>query len=48
LARPASRGRLKDPRVLAAQVHRMLADPRATAFVENFAGQWLFLRDLSR
>ncbi len=24
----------------------MLADPRADAFVTNFAGQWLFLRNL--
>ena len=28
------------------QVRRMLADPRAEAFVNNFAGQWLFLRNL--
>ena len=32
--------------VLAAQVKRMLADQRADAFVSNFAGQWLFLRNL--
>ena len=25
---------------------RMLADPRSSALVENFAGQWLFLRNL--
>ncbi len=24
----------------------MLADPRSSALVENFAGQWLFLRNL--
>jgi cytochrome c553 len=42
----ASRGRLKDPRVLQAQVRRMLADSRASALVQNFGGQWLFLRDL--
>ena len=24
----------------------MLADPRAAALVENFAGQWLYLRNL--
>ena len=29
------------------QVQRMLADPRADAFVNNFAGQWLFLRNLA-
>jgi hypothetical protein len=32
--------------VLEAQVARMVADARADAFVENFAGQWLFLRNL--
>jgi hypothetical protein len=39
-------GRLSTPGVLAAQVRRMLADPRASAFVSNFAGQWLQLRNL--
>jgi hypothetical protein len=34
------------PAALAQQVRRMLADPRAEAFVRNFAGQWLFLRNL--
>jgi hypothetical protein len=29
-----------------AQVHRMLASPKAQAFVENFAGQWLEIRNL--
>src|SRR4030095_9741409 len=29
------------------QVRRMLSDPRADAFVNNFAGQWLFLRNLA-
>jgi hypothetical protein len=38
--------KLHRPEVLAAQVRRMLADPRASALVENFAGQWLFLRQL--
>jgi len=40
-------GTLHRPEVLAAQVKRMLADPRASALVENFAGQWLFLRQLA-
>jgi len=31
---------------LTAQVNRMLADPKATALVENFAGQWLQLRSM--
>ena len=32
--------------VLEQQVRRMLADPRSNALVENFAGQWLHLREL--
>ncbi len=31
---------------LAAQVQRMLKDPRSEALVENFAGQWLQLRQM--
>jgi hypothetical protein len=42
----AAQGRLKDPAVLDQQVKRMLADPRSQALVRNFAGQWLFLRNL--
>ena len=42
----AEAGRLSDPDELRRQVHRMLADPRASALVENFAGQWLFLRNV--
>ena len=42
----AERGELRDPQVLERQVQRMLADERATAFIENFAGQWLYLRNL--
>jgi mono/diheme cytochrome c family protein len=42
----ASRGRLSDPKVLEAQVRRMVADPRSRELVENFAGQWLQLRNL--
>ena len=39
-------GRLSQPAVLERQVRRMLADPKAAALVDNFAGQWLFLREL--
>ena len=46
LLRTATDGSLKKPEVLAAQVRRMLADPKATALVENFAGQWLEIRKL--
>jgi hypothetical protein len=42
----AAAGRLSDDPVLSAQIDRMLADPKATAMVENFAGQWLYLRNL--
>jgi mono/diheme cytochrome c family protein len=42
----ASRGQLKDPAVLEQQVRRMLADPRSSAIVDNFAGQWLQLRNV--
>ena len=42
----ADRGELSDPEVLRNQVERMLSHPRATAFVNNFAGQWLGLRKL--
>jgi hypothetical protein len=42
----ASKGRLRNPDVLAKQVSRMLADPKSHALVENFAGQWLYLRNL--
>ena len=42
----ASEGKLKDPAVLEQQVRRMLADSRSRSLVENFAGQWLYLRNV--
>ena len=42
----AARGALRDEGALGAQVRRMLADPKAGALVDNFAGQWLFLRNM--
>ena len=42
----AERGQLSTPAVLSREVRRMLDDPRADAFITNFAGQWLFLRNL--
>jgi hypothetical protein len=42
----AGSGRLHEPSVLGAQVERLLADDKAQRFVENFAGQWLRLREL--
>ena len=41
----AESGKLRDPVVMAGQVQRMLADPKAQQFVQNFAGQWLSVRD---
>lgn len=40
----ADAGRLRDPAEIDAQVRRMLADPKARALVDNFAGQWLYIR----
>jgi hypothetical protein len=42
----ASEGKLKNPTELDHQVRRMLVDPKSTALVSNFAGQWLELRNL--
>jgi cytochrome c5 len=44
----AESGRLSDPSVLQGQVKRMLADPRSLSLVKNFAGQWLYLRNIAR
>jgi hypothetical protein len=43
----ASRGELHSTEVLRAQSFRMMADPKINAFVENFFGQWLSLRQLA-
>ena len=42
----AERGELSNPKVLESQARRMLADARSEALVKNFAGQWLFLRNV--
>ena len=42
----AARGELIRPEALHAEVERMLSDPKASRFVENFTGQWLDLRRL--
>ena len=41
----AAAGQLSQPEVLDAQILRMLNDPKAKAFVRNFAGQWLDVRN---
>ena len=38
----------QDSDVLNQQVRRMLADPRSDALVKNFAGQWLYLRNVPK
>jgi len=43
----AERGDLLRDDVLIQQARRMLADPRSAALVENFASQWLHLRNLA-
>ena len=43
----AERKELQSPDGLERQVRRMLADPKADALVQNFAGQWLHVRNLA-
>jgi len=43
----AAKKALSKPDVLQQQMKRMLNDARAQALVENFAGQWLFIRNVS-
>ncbi|WP_417849243.1 DUF1592 domain-containing protein [Thalassoglobus sp.] len=44
----ARKGELSHPDVISAQVTRMLSDPKSRALVNNFAGQWLQLRDVTQ
>jgi mono/diheme cytochrome c family protein len=46
LLRVAEQGKLRTPLVLRQQLRRMLADSKSEALVTNFAGQWLYLRNL--
>ncbi|HEX7121922.1 MAG TPA: DUF1592 domain-containing protein, partial [Gemmatimonadaceae bacterium] len=46
LLRVAAEKRLHEPGELERQVRRMLADPKANALADNFAAQWLRLREL--
>ena len=46
LLRLAEKGALADPKTLDAQVRRLLADPRVSSLVSNFAFQWLKMRGL--
>jgi hypothetical protein len=42
----AANGSLRRPEVLAQHVNRMLADQRSESLINNFAAQWLYLRDV--
>ena len=42
----AEQKKLSRPATLRRQVERMLKDPKAASFTENFAGQWLGLRNI--
>jgi hypothetical protein len=44
----AEKGQLGDTEVLVGQVRRMLVEVKAKALVEDFAGQWLQLRELDK
>ena len=44
----ASKKQLRDPVILKQQLERMIKHKRSSAFVENFAGQWLTLRKLDQ
>lgn len=46
LLKLAENNRLHRPRVLRQQMARMLADDKSRALTKNFAGQWLYLRNL--
>jgi Protein of unknown function (DUF1592)/Protein of unknown function (DUF1588)/Protein of unknown function (DUF1587)/Protein of unknown function (DUF1585)/Protein of unknown function (DUF1595)/Planctomycete cytochrome C len=46
LAKLAADGSLSQPEILRGQVDRMLASKKASAFVDNFVGQWLDLRQI--
>jgi hypothetical protein len=43
----AAAGKLREPKMLAREVRRMLADRRSAAVMDNFAAQWLGLRELA-
>ena len=46
LLQAAESGELADPDRLRQEVDRMLGDSRSGALIDNFAGQWLYLRNL--
>jgi hypothetical protein len=47
LTRLAASGKLREPKVLNAEIERLLKDARSQRFVEDFLGQWLRLRQIA-
>jgi hypothetical protein len=43
----ATKGRLSNPTVRAQQVRRMMADPKAKRWMNDFVGQWLTVRNIA-
>src|SRR5689334_904912 len=48
LLKIASRGTLRTPGVMAAQIKRMIADPKSESLATRFGAQWLRLQDLEK
>jgi hypothetical protein len=48
LVRLTDQGKLRQPAVMSAQIRRMIQDPRAWSFIEQYAEQWLDLDRLQR
>jgi hypothetical protein len=44
----AVKQRLHDPAVLSAQVRRLLGDPKASRWMNDFIGQWLLIRNIQQ
>ncbi|MEM0911930.1 MAG: DUF1592 domain-containing protein, partial [Pseudomonadota bacterium] len=42
----AQKGTLREPKILRQQLQRMLQSEKAQSLTDNFAGQWLYLRNL--
>ena len=47
LANLATRGKLHQPKVLQAELERLLKSPKAQRFIKDFPGQWLRLREIA-
>ncbi len=47
LVKLADAGSLHDPKILKAEVERLLRDPNSQRFIEDFLGQWLKLRQIA-